>query len=466
MIKQLILILYNHFLIMRHFCGIYAANYYDNYFENLQKLQHRGLDGSGISYICNNNIIVYKKIGTVKEIYDNYEIPKNKENNFIIGHTRYSTIRKNISADKMNELHPFKDECHLGYFSIAHNGNIANIEKLKAKYNISNDNSSDTLILVDIIKIFSENSENWDEIFIKFMNEITGTYCLVILTQNNIYCMRDRYGLRPLCLGILNEKICVASETCAIDNYSRDINAGEIIKINENSVKTIYQFAYNIPKFCSFEYIYFLRKESIIDGKIVNNIRYNCGKILGNNEEIQADITLCLPSTAISGAKGFAFSTNTKFKNYIEKNKLATRTFILPSDEERKKMCNDKFILNIEKLRGKNIYLVDDSIVRGNTMEAIIKKLQGIVKEIHIRILSPPIISECYHGIDMANKNELIAYDNINKKPENIDNICKKIGATSLKFMTIDMLQNALGKKNKICTSCFDGIYCNELLDW
>jgi amidophosphoribosyltransferase len=452
-------------------CGIFAI--YDNtdisnkMINGLSLLQHRGRESAGISYFCENcdQICTFKNLGLVNKVFTDF----NKKFNIGIGHVRYSTRKKTSLENKLKETQPI--ECNS--FSLAHNGNIPNVHKLKEKYDIHYETESDTIILVKIIEKLFLKYKNWTDVFIEIVHNIKGVYCLVVLVENIIYAIRDSYGVRPLCIGKNESGYCIASESCALQDYKliRDIKAGEIIKLyqinDEIKYESIYQYHDEEGEkrglFCSFEYIYFMKMNTIHNKRRVENLRCQLGYELGLTEEKvdRTSVVLSIPNTAIPGAKGFASAIGLEYHNYITKNDGIGRTFILPTHEERIAACNEKFSYS-PLLKDLNIYIVDDSIVRGNTIQTIIKNLKKIgVRKIHLRITAPPVISECYYGIDIPTKTELIAYN------RTIDEICQELGATTLKYLDLDIMKkvfNSNGENN--CTHCFDGKYDKKLLDW
>lgn len=446
-------------------CGIFAI--YDIYninhlmIKGLSDLQHRGHDSAGISYLKNDNIKTFKNIGLVKNIFHNFD----KNYNTAIGHVRYSTIRKTSIENKLKETQPI--DCN--NFSLAHNGNIPNISKLKEKYKINYQIESDTIILTLIIqKLLLKYNQNWTDTLIEIIHNINGVYCIVIITNNEIYAIRDSFGVRPLCIGKNDTGYCISSESCAMYDYKliRDIRQGEIVRLYEKEEKILCETIYKndaTKLFCSFEYIYFMKDNSIHNERRIENIRYQLGYELGLKEKYidKTSIVLSIPNTANASARGFSISTDLEFRNYITKNNDIGRTFILPTNEERITACNNKFIFN-PLLKNMNVYIVDDSIVRGNTLKSVIKKLKEIgVNNIHLRISSPKVISECYYGIDIPTKEELIAH---NKCTEDIR---KELNSTSLKYLDINTMKNIFNQNNdNVCCHCFDTNYNKTLLDW
>ena len=465
---------------MEHYCGIigFADNLTNLYFiKALNKLQHRGQESAGVCYTdCSGMCMMHyhKNLGLVKEAFKNYQFKT--QSLFAIGHVRYSTRKKTTLEMKIKESQPFMGTISNGQFSVAHNGNIPNIGRLVKEHGLIVETHSDTEVIVKYLEyLFLKYDQSWDDTLRAFINKIPGAYCLVILTKDALYGIRDNYGIRPLSIGHRNNNYCIASETVAFGNnykFMRNVKPGEIIKIQLDRVNqlytlnTIYQKRVAIPSvFCSFEYIYFMNHQSLKTSSrnmTVWNLRYKIGHIMGKKEQqTQNRIVVPVPNTAIPYAKGFADASKLPYREYLVKNKNMHRTFILPTEKERKTACDKKFIYLKDKLNGKNIYLLDDSIVRGTTMSTIINKLKQCgVNEIHLRITSPPIRSECYFGIDMSTKKELIAHN------KSIEEIRIKLGATSLTYLDIDTMKKTFGENT--CTSCFtnNGNYDKKLLDW
>ncbi len=453
---------------MREECGIFAINYYKDSFEitsttisGLNKLQHRGQDSAGIAYIDNKNIIEYKKDGLVKDVFKNF---KNVKSNKCIGHVRYSTSKKN---DMNRCIQPFTSKNKLGQFSLAHNGHLHNLDKstISDGYKYVSDS--------DFIKEYIKNSKlnTWDDILIDLMIKIPGVYNLVILTIDSIYVLRDRFGMRPLCIGLNKKGYYVSSESNALSDCDRilDVDPGQVIKISDN----IYPI-YNHPPEnlrCIFEYIYFSNKDSIIDRNNISVIRENYGKMLAKQDVhlFPTDtIVVGSPNSGILAGKGYAKYSKLEYKQLMIKNPNYNRSFIMPDQESRINVCNNKFKIDTEtfgSIENKIIILVDDSIVRGNTIQSVIKLFKKHnVKELHIRSASPPLKHPCYFGIDMPTYDEFIA----NKIPS-YNNLAKFLGVNSVDYISKLNLLSVMKEHNKtlnFCTACFDGKYNNKLMDW
>ena len=450
---------------MEHKCGIIGIigeNIIEPLISGLNKLQHRGYESAGITYINNGNMELFKNVGLVEDVFKNFN--KNVLSNVGIGHVRYSTTKKD-EYKLLEECQPFSNS----EFGIAHNGNIPFIQKIKEYYKMECGNNSDTYILMKFMELIKEKYNDMGELLKYIIHTVTGSYALIVITKNKIYALRDRYGIRPLTImrSKLDKTLCVASETIAVDknvyDTIRTINPGEIITIDHQlEFDTIYQYSDTIPNFCSFEYIYFMHHQSVHENIHVELTRYKLGYELGLMEShiLNHNVVIPIPNSSIPSASGFADAIDSNIKQYIVKNESSKRTFILPTENERKIACSKKFnFVNCDELANKNIYLIDDSIVRGTTIKYVIEQLKKFnPKTINVRIPSPPVVGACYYGIDMSTTNELI----INNK--DINSIENELGITSLGYLSVDLMKNVFG--HQVCTSCFTGKYNKELLDW
>jgi len=418
-------------------CGIFAI-YNNNYSINnmkdmvyhLKRLQHRGKDGYGMVYLEDNSLVTIKNNGEIQKnirerILDIYS-------KSCIGHLRYSTSGISVKNGKVNrlELQPMRGFSHdIGSFYIAHNGNIPNVKTHDTAY---------------IKGILEENGISFENKLIKLMKTIPAAFSIVILTNaNEMYLMRDRFGIRPLCFGENNNKFYVSSESCAFNKeikYIRDVYPGEIIKVTSEGYRTIYQDNNSRLNLCSFEILYFLNEESFTDGLNIKNVRKNLGKVLANKEKILKKnnnyIVTGIPLTGILYGKSYAKTLNYEYEQLIHKSDGVSRTFIILNDDDRKKACKDKFLYDENKIRGKNVVLVDDTIVRGNVIKCIIQNFKRCgAEEIHVRIPAPPVIDICELGISIQSKEELIMHN------KTVDEVCNEIGADSLVYLSIDELE-------------------------
>lgn len=450
--------------------------------KSLQMLQHRGRESCGIAYINETNKIKdFKGIGQISHVFNDNELLE-LESNGIIGHVRYSTSGK--SKDDINKAY---DECQpitKSNFSLVHNGNIPHFKSLNINFkNISYEISNDTHLVVGFIddKLKSEYIEfekNLEKILLELLDTFQGAFNLIILTPKAIYAVRDKYGYRPLCIGKNPNSWIVASESVALveHRFIRSVSPGEIIKIDNDGLTSVMNQLVNYKK-CVFELIYFMNENSLIDNKMIYQFRYLCGQTLAlqenknnNNNILNLDtnnyIVIGSPNSGIPGGKGFADKLGLPYAQYLRKKPDCGRTFILPNQTERLKYL-EKFDLDVDKLKGKNIILVDDSIVRGNTIKSLNRFLKEYaqVNELHVRVLSPPIKYPCYYGVDIPTSEELI----INKM--SIDDIVASTGIDSLIYIDINELKSILDStystaymSENFCYACFDGKYNNDII--
>lgn len=417
---------------MKKKCGIFGIYSKDNNIDYMKKglelLQHRGQESFGISFVNNDKIITKKYVGLVKDSFEDIV----EKSNISIGHVRYSTSgnskkNKNYILEETQPLYGKKNNIN---FFIAHNGNIPKFI------------NHDTKELVKFIENHVRN--NFEEILIDLIEKINAAFCLLIITDDSIYGMRDRYGIRPLCIGSYNDDYCISSESCAMQHFNliRDINAGEIIKLSKTGYKSIYlSNNKEDSSLCSFEYIYFMKPKSVHNGKSIECYRRELGLILAEKETIvEKDYIVCgVPSSGLIYAESYSDKLNLNLSNIIEKNKLSNRSFIESSQMKREDKCKHKFIFDEDKIRDKKIIIVDDSIVRGTVIKYIISKFKEYgAKEIHIRIPSPPVIDKCDFGIDIPTNTELLAY---NRSMDEIKNI---LNIESIFYLTIEELNSVL----------------------
>ena len=432
-------------------CGIFALynnetnnSNIKNLIKHLKKLQHRGKDGYGIVYIENESLITVKDKGEINSMLFNRLTNINSKS--ALGHLRYSTSGVSVKKGVLNrtELQPIRGfSSDIGPFYIAHNGNIPNTQK------------HDTLYIKDLLE---QSGMTFEEKLINVIKKIPAAFSVVILTSDNtMYLLRDRFGIRPLCFGNDGDKYYVSSESCAFSHnidYIRDVHPGELIKIDENGYQTLFQYDRSQHNLCTFEILYFLNENSYVDGLHIKNIRNNLGKILAKKEDILNNedeyIVSGIPLTGILYGKSYAESMGFTYKQLIHKNKAISRTFIILNDKDRKKACNDKFMYDENEIKGKKVVLVDDTIVRGNVIKAIISNFKKCgAAEIHVRIPGPPVIDICELGISIQTKEELIMHNS------DVDIVCKEIGANSLKYLNVSDLEHFPKKSYNQCFTSY-----------
>ena len=411
----------------------------------LHALQHRGQEGCGIVTFNGKQYFSEKRFGLVGDNFNKEKILKKLQGNHAIGHNRYSTTGENT----LRNIQPFFADTNAGGIGVSHNGNLTNSIYLRKK--LVEDGAifyttSDTETIVQLIAK-SKRVKTIDKI-IDAIFQIQGGYALVMLTQHSLIGVRDPYGIRPLVIGKLGSSYVLTSETCALDiigaKFIREVENGEIVLIENNKITSVKPFPPKKIRPCVFEYIYFARPDSIIDGKTAYEHRKNIGKQLAKENDINADIVVPVPDSGNAAALGFAQHLNMNYEHGLIRNHYVGRTFIEPSQKIRSLGVKLKLNANQTTVKNKRIILVDDSLVRGTTSHKIIKMLYDAgAKEVHLRIACPEIKYPDFYGVDMPTKTELLAAN------KNNDEICEYIGAKSLKFLSLNGLYNAIGFENR-----------------
>ncbi|WP_440921703.1 amidophosphoribosyltransferase [Candidatus Pelagibacter sp.] len=407
----------------------------------LHALQHRGQEGCGIVTFNGKQYFSEKRFGLVGDNFNKEKILKKLQGDYAIGHNRYSTTGENT----LRNIQPFFADTNAGGIGVAHNGNLTNSISLRKKLVDEGAifyTTSDTETIVQLIAK-SKRAKTIDKI-VDAIFQIQGGYALVMLTQTSLVGVRDPFGIRPLVIGKLKNSYVLASETCALDiigaKFIREVENGEIVLIENNELKSIKPFPPRKVRPCVFEYIYFARPDSMLDGKTAYEHRKNLGSELAKENDIDADIVVPVPDSGNAAALGFAQSLNVKFELGLVRNHYVGRTFIEPSQKIRSLGVKLKLNANQSTIRGKKIILVDDSLVRGTTSHKIVKMLYDAgAKEVHVRIACPEIKFPDFYGVDTPTKKELLAANKSNSE------ICEYIGAKSLKFLSVNGMYRAIG---------------------
>nr|QBK87607.1 MAG: phosphoribosyl transferase [Marseillevirus LCMAC201] len=448
-------------------CGIFAVYSQEDsvarqIFFALMALQHRGQEAAGIA-VSDGTLINYKKdTGMVNQIFRERHLVK-LPGRFGIGHTRYST-----TTDKSGGRQPYQFVSKLGPFAIAHNGEISNYKKTKQQLldkGVCFFTETDTELLAHYIARTKKNT--WEEALTDLIEKVPGAYSLVVLTNNEVWALRDPLGIRLMCIGKKNNDCFIASESCCFSvvgaTFVSDVEPGSLVRISKDGCEQQIIKQYQRST-CAFEHVYFSRPDSQIDGVYVNEIRQNIGKQLWEMTQKQFQpgsdyIVSGVPESATPMAVGFANASGIKYNEIFAKNRYIHRTFIKPIDTERKTAVHLKFNPLVNNIRGKKIILVDDSIVRGHTIRHLTQIVRNAgAKEIHVLVGSPQIHYPCYMGIDMKSEKEFIM--NTFTSTE----LATEIGADSIIFLELEKLQEAIGNKN-LCTACWTGKYPKEL-EW
>ena len=444
-------------------CGVFGVYSSENrtvahtVYYGLYALQHRGQESGGIAVAFADKITYYKGMGLIPEIFANGNLDKLPEGDIAIGHVRYSTT----GASQLLNAQPvvFTGKC--GKMALAHNGNLTNTKQLRDEL-IAQNAVFQTTIDSEVMAVLINKLSDGDILKgVKLACPLfKGAYALVIMTADKLIAVRDPYGIRPLCLGTVDDDVVVASESCALDavgaNFLRDVKPGEIVVIDSNGIQS--HMMENVPQksaLCIFEYVYFARHDSIIDGCSVYHARQEAGRLLAKYYGVEADIVAGVPDSANVAARAYAEESGIPFVEALAKNRYVGRTFIQPDQRQRENSLSVKMNALRANIRGKRLIIIDDSIVRGTTMRKIIKMLRDAgAKEVHIRICSPIVKHPCHLGIDIQTYSQLIgAYRDENQ-------ICKCIGADSVRYLSVEHLVESCKKSNlNFCLGCFTGEY-------
>ena len=433
----------------------------------LHALQHRGQEGCGIVSFDGKKYHSEKRFGLVGDNFSKEKVIKTLPGNYAIGHNRYSTT----GGTTLRNIQPFFADTNAGGIGVAHNGNLTNAITLRKKMVEEGSifyTTSDTETIVKLIAR-SKRAKTIDKV-IDALFQIQGGYALVIMTQNTLIGARDPYGIRPLVIGKLKNSYVLASETCALDiigaKFVREVENGEIVCIENDKLQSVKPFPPKKIRPCVFEYIYFSRPDSILNGKTAYEYRKSFGAELAKQENLDADLVVPVPDSGNAAALGYAQEKKMIFDLGLIRNHYVGRTFIEPSQRIRSLGVKLKLNANSSVIKNKKIILVDDSLVRGTTSSKIVKMLYDAgAKEIHVRIASPEIKFPDFYGVDTPTKKELLAANN------SVDKICELIGAKSLKFLNIDGLYKAMGfdKRNNIYPQLtdhhFTGDYPVKVID-
>ena len=423
----------------------------------LYALQHRGQESAGIAAADGGTIRSHKDMGLIGAIFDEESLAE-LTGYLAIGHTRYSTTGSSIVVNAQ----PLLESTEIGDFAFAHNGNITNTDEMRESLSPSTtlQATSDSEV---VAKTIVEAPGTMLDRIKHVLSVARGAYSIVLCTKDELYAFRDPWGVRPLCLGVFDEGgYAVASESCALPTvgakYVREIEPGEVVRIPPHGIEsTIVVNERAHPALCMFEYIYFARPDSTLNGRSIYMARYAMGRALAKEHPVEAAVVMAIPASAVPGGIGYAAESGLPYIEGLIKNRYIGRTFISPDQGLRARGVQLKFNPVVENLRGQRVVVVDDSIVRGTTTPRIVKLLRDAgAREVHLRITSPPIKHPCYLGVDMATYDELIAAN------YTVEQIREKTGADSLGYLSLDGLVAATGRKREeMCLGCLTGEYPN-----
>ena len=432
--------------------GIYASTqavarltYY-----GLYALQHRGQESAGIAVSNGRNIVVHKGLGLVSEVFSD-PVVEHLKGKMAIGHVRYSPTGSGLLMDAQ----PMVVHCQKGMMALAQNGNLTNALELQrelAKNGAVFQTTMDSEVIINLITHYRR--ESLEDALVKTMMDLRGAYALVILAENQLIGLRDPHGVRPLCIGQLGDRYCLASESCAFDTidaeFVRDVEPGEIVVINEAGLHSHQGFSKIERTSCAFEYIHFARPDSIIDQLSVSERRSRMGIELAREYPVDADLVIAVPDSGTASALSYATALGLPFGEGVIKNRYIHETFIQPTQGMRELDVRLMLNANASVLKGKRVVMIDDSLVQGTTSSKLVDMVRKAgAKEVHFLISSPPLAYPCFYGIDTVKREKLIA------NQLEVEGIRKFVGADSLHYLTEKGLLRALGT-NSVCLACFN----------
>lgn len=438
-------------------CNVANISYY-----GLYALQHRGQESCGIVVNDDGVFASHKDLGLVNEVFSEGVLSHLPKGTMAVAHARYGTT----GGTNRNNCQPIEVNHQKGRMALAHNGNLSNAAELRSELELSGaifHTTSDTETIAYIITRERLKTPTIEDAVSRAMNTLDGAYSLVLMSPQKLICTRDPYGFRPLCYGKTPDGIyVVASESCALTAVGaeliRDVEPGEILVFSKNGVVSRREHCgKKDKKLCVFEYIYFSRPDSVIDGISVHASRARAGKVLALAHPVEADIVIGAPDSGLDAALGFAEESGIPYGIGLIKNKYIGRTFISPGQDARLDGVKIKLAAVEESVKGKRVVLVDDSIVRGNTMGRVVKLLRDAgATEVHVRISSPPFLHPCYYGTDIDSEEHLIACQ------YSVREICDRIGADSLGYFPVESLSILTGNGG-FCSACFNGDYPTKI---
>ena len=424
-------------------------------FFGLYSLQHRGQESAGIATADGERISVQTSMGLVTQAFHEADLQRLR-GHIAVGHTRYSTT----GSDSAINASPLLATGVHGKLALAHNGNVINAlplrQELTDEWGCSFTTSTDSEVIAQLL--VNAPGTDWGQRTAYLMRRLQGAYSQVVLLPNALLAMRDPLGLRPLCLGKIGSGWVVASESCALDHvgaqFVREVEPGEAILIDGDGLRTVYNGNTGTRAMCSFEFIYFARPDSILDGQLVYLARQEMGRQLAREHTVEADLVVPVPDSGTPAAVGYARESGIPYQEGLIKNRYVGRTFIQPDQRIRDQGVRLKFNPLPEVLAGKRVVLVDDSIVRGTTIPHVIGLIRRAgAREVHLRVCAPPIVSPCHFGVDTAQPDELIAGRN------SIEEIRKLTEADSLGYLSVEGLFKAIGERESYCAGCFTRRY-------
>ncbi|MEN0041003.1 MAG: amidophosphoribosyltransferase [Pseudomonadota bacterium] len=433
----------------------------------LHSLQHRGQEAAGIVTFDGSTFHAERHVGLIGDTFSKQSVIDRLPGQSAIGHNRYSTT----GGEGMRNVQPFFADFAGGGFAVAHNGNLTNAATLREQLQRQGSifqSTSDTEVILHLIATSSE--QRLVPKLTDTVKKLEGAFSLVALSAKKLIGCRDALGVRPLVLGDLDGSYVLASETCALDiigaRFVRDVKPGELVVIDQHGMESHFPFEQAKPRFCVFEYVYFARPDSTVQGENVYNVRKAIGEELAREAPCDADLVVPVPDSGVPAAIGFSQQANLPFELGIIRNHYVGRTFIAPSDQIRHMGVKLKHNANRRLIEGKSVVLVDDSIVRGTTSQKIVAMVRDAgAREVHMRIASPPTVSGCFYGVDTPEKQKLLA------SRMSMEEMADFIKVDSLAFVTVDGMYRAAGEaardneQPQFCDACFTGDYPTALTD-
>ncbi len=456
---------------LREECGVFGVYSPESYnvalmtYYGLFALQHRGQESCGIVVNDDGVFNSYKDTGLVNDVFTPEILSSLGNGNMAVGHVRYGTT----GSSERSNAQPILVNHMKGRMALAHNGNLVNSFELRRELEMEGSifhTTSDTEVISYIITKERINSPSIEDAICRAMYKLKGAYSLVVMSPSKLMAVRDPNGFRPLCYGVTEDgRYVVASESCALDSVGaklvRDVEAGEILIFDKDGIRSIKEHCQKADhRLCVFEYIYFARPDSVIEGSCVHEARIRAGAFLALEHPVQADVVIGVPDSGIDAAIGFSRQSGIPYELGFIKNKYIGRTFIAPGQQSREDKVRIKLNPISSVVSGKRVVMVDDSMVRGTTSKRIVRLVREAgAKEIHLRFSAPPFINPCYYGTDIDSRENLIACK------YSIDEIAKIIGVDSLGFLSNESVkQLASGVHGKgYCTACFDGDYPTDV---
>lgn len=444
-------------------CGVFGAHCAQGgcakeTYYGLYALQHRGQEACGIATINDRELNYYKDLGLVGEVFTEERI-KELNGTMAVGHVRYATT----GGGKRENAQPLTLRYVKGTLAVAHNGNLLNVEELRTRFEYQGaifQTTTDSEIIAYAIAQERLRCPSVEEAVGAAVAELRGAFSLIVMSPRKLIAVRDPWGFRPLCMGRRGEDVFFASESCALDavgaTFERDIDPGEIVVVEDGTVRSIRTHCKGRPTgLCVFEYIYFARPDSVIEGQSVHEARRLAGRFLAKEYPVEADLVIGVPDSGLDAAMGYAEESGIPYGEGFVKNRYIGRTFIKPDQASRENAVRIKLGALRSQVEGKRIIMVDDSIVRGTTCRQIIALLRTAgAKEVHFRVSAPPFVAPCYFGTDIPDKQRLIACSNTTEE------IAKLTGADSLGFLTLEHLHQIAPKAAcGFCDGCFTEKY-------